>query len=159
MRLLFAIAAVLASWSPVPAQSLCKPDETTWFNAKAVSTESRISICGGPKTASDVRWLQFRFGTSGTTNLAWPKGRAGSSQAIKVYRYTESETLFLMSPVRIDGVDHSILESHNYDSDKPRDVLYRAIRRSSWNVLSDIPMKSSKNLAELARLKGLLPRE
>lgn len=87
LALLLALTS-LASPAAAP-RTLCRRGETDYFSC-TLRDGRQVSICGHVQTDLDSHdvppadeWLQWRTGRPGGLVLAWPKERAGSTQAFE----------------------------------------------------------------------------
>ncbi|MDE2362706.1 MAG: hypothetical protein KGM42_08500 [Hyphomicrobiales bacterium] len=74
--LLFAGAIILAS--PLRAQTLCDPTETSAFSCALKTSGKIVSLCASADLGKTTGYLQYRFGTPGKVELAVPGERTGT---------------------------------------------------------------------------------
>ena len=81
-----AIALIIAAVASTNAEAAghCTAEETTYFSCTVVKSSKVISLCGGSLEAviagapKSEFWLQYRFGSLGKVELAYPEKRSGS---------------------------------------------------------------------------------
>lgn len=84
LSFLFAIALPTHCFG---GDTLCKPKEKVYFSCTVNGTGKVISLCGNSLNDREKFWLQYRFGTSKSIELAYPKEKQLFSESgFKVIR-------------------------------------------------------------------------
>jgi hypothetical protein len=118
------VAAVLAlSLAPAAfAQTLCRKGETDHLSCPTNGGKKILSVCSNIKQGVDVvedSWVQYRFGSPGKIELAFPKEKKGSLARFDGHYFSPHEQSTSVSDLRFTSgrVAYSVDLNRFYESD------------------------------------------
>ena len=128
------LAAVLAlSLGPAAfAQTLCRKGETDHLSCPTNGGKKILSVCSNIKEGVGVAedsWVQYRFGSPGKIELAFPKEKKGSLARFRGYYFSPHGQSTSVSDLRFTSgrVAYSVDLNRFYESDEgPGPALYGA---------------------------------
>lgn len=141
--------------TPVRSKSLCQGNEQTIWSCTTVKNKL-ASVCASKDLAEDKGFVQYRFGSPGKIELAFPKERRGSPAAFKYKRYTRPLVTMLSLSFENEGITYEIHDDDNSEEKPP-------VRFASIDVGDGVKNPSivcrQPTVGSLMTLEGIVPRD